>query len=55
MNAKTLESIKFPQNMLNALLNEDIGELMEYRHLIGDPKYREILGQAYGNKLGMLA
>ena len=41
--------------MLNAVLNEDTGELMEYRHLIGDPKYREIWGQAYGNELGSLA
>ena len=28
---------------------------MEYRHLIGNPKYREIWGQDYGNKLGRLA
>ena len=28
---------------------------MEYRHLIGNPKYREIWGQAYGNELGRLA
>ena len=41
--------------MLNAVLNEDTGELMEYRHLIGNPKYREIWGQAYGNELGRLA
>ena len=41
--------------MLNAVLNKDIGELMEYRHLIGDPKYREIWEQYYGNELGRLA
>ena len=28
---------------------------MEFRHLIGDRKYREIWGQAYGNELGRLA
>ena len=28
---------------------------MEYRHLIGDPKYREIWVQAYVNELGRLA
>ena len=40
--------------MFNAVLNEDTGELMEYQHLIGNPKYREIWGQAYGNELGRL-
>ena len=44
MNARTLASRKFSRHMLNAVLNEDTGELMEYRHLIGDPKYREIWG-----------
>ena len=42
MNARTLVSRKFPRHMLNAVLNEDTGKLMEYRHLIGNPKYREI-------------
>ena len=32
MNARTLASRKFPRHMLNAVLNEDTGELMEYRH-----------------------
>ena len=49
INARTLASSKFPRHMLNAVLNEDTGEIMEYRHLIGNPKYREIWGQAYGN------
>ena len=55
MDARLLASRKFPPHMLNAVLNEDTGELMEYRHLIGSPKYREIWGQAYGNELGRLA
>ena len=54
MNTITLAPRNFPRHMLNAVLNEDTGELMEYKHLIGDPKYREILGQAYGNELGRL-
>ena len=49
MKARTMAARKSPRHMLNAVLNEDTGELMEYRHLIGDPKYREICGQAYGN------
>ena len=55
MNARTLASRNFPRHMLNAVLNEDTGELMEYRHLIGDPKYKKIWGQAYSNELGSLA
>ena len=55
MNARIMASRKFPQHMINAVLNEDTGELMECRQLIGDPKYREIWGQAYGNELGRLA
>ena len=55
MNAKILAARKLPGHMLNAVLNEDTGELMEYRHLIRDPKYREMWGQAYGNELGRLA
>ena len=49
MNARTLASIKSPRHMLNAVLNKDTGELMEYIHLIRDPKYREIWGQSYNN------
>ena len=49
MNTRTLESRKSPRHMLNAVLNEDTGELMDYQELIGNPNYREILGQAYGN------
>ena len=55
MNARTLASRKFPRHVLNAVLNKDTGKLVEYRHLIGDQKYRKIWGQAYGNKLGRLA
>ena len=40
--------------MLNAVLDEETGELMEYRHLLKNPKYREIWGHSYGNELGRL-
>ena len=36
-------------------MNEEKGELMEYRHLIGNPKYRELWKNSYGNELGRLA
>ena len=55
MNTRTLVSRKFSRHMMNVVLNEDTGELMEYRHIIGNPKYREIWVQAYGNELGRLA
>eukprot|EP00804_Cyclotella_cryptica_P025846 CCRYP_002712-RB/>CCRYP_002712-RB protein AED:0.33 eAED:0.33 QI:0/0/0/1/0/0/2/0/411 len=45
----------FPTDFLNAILNEDTGELMEYRNLIKDPKYSTIWRKAYGKELGRLA
>eukprot|EP00804_Cyclotella_cryptica_P000948 CCRYP_018392-RA/>CCRYP_018392-RA protein AED:0.39 eAED:0.39 QI:0/0/0/1/0/0.5/2/0/263 len=45
----------FPTDFLNAILNEETGELMEYRHLIKDPKYTTIWRKAYGKELGRLA
>ena len=40
--------------MLNAVLGEDTGELMEMRHLMKNPKYRELWGKFYVNELGRL-
>jgi hypothetical protein len=33
--------------MLNAGLNDETGELMEYRHLVSNPKYRDTWKNAY--------
>ena len=55
LTPRAAAGLKFPRQMLNAVLNEDTGELMEYRHLIGNPKYREIWGRSFGNELGRLA
>eukprot|EP00804_Cyclotella_cryptica_P008148 CCRYP_004621-RA/>CCRYP_004621-RA protein AED:0.29 eAED:0.29 QI:0/0/0/1/0/0/3/0/521 len=41
--------------MLHAVLNDETGELMEYRHLIANPKYRDTWQNAYGKELGRLA
>ena len=38
--------------MLNAVLNEDIVKLMEYRHLMKSPKYCHIYGTSYRKELG---
>ena len=55
LTPRAAAGLKSPCQMLNVVLNEDTGELMEYRHLIGNPKYREIWGQSFGNELGRLA
>ena len=31
------------------------GEMLEYRHLIKRPEYREVWGKSYGNEIGRLA
>ena len=49
-----LVSQKFPQEVLTAVLNEETGELVEYCHLIGNPKYRELWQHSYGNEVGQL-
>ena len=48
-------SRKYPKEDLAAVLNEETGELMEYRHLIADPNYRKIWKPAYGKEVGRLA
>ena len=55
MDARTLASRTFQRHMLNAVLDKDMGEIMEYIHLIGNPKYRDIWSYVYGNELGRLA
>lgn len=41
--------------MANAVLDSETGELMEYRHLMKKPKYKDIWGKAFGNEVGRLA
>eukprot|EP00804_Cyclotella_cryptica_P016361 CCRYP_009916-RA/>CCRYP_009916-RA protein AED:0.68 eAED:0.37 QI:0/0/0/1/1/1/2/0/308 len=45
----------FPTDMLHAVLNDETAELMEYRHLVSNPKYRDTWKNAYGKELGQLA
>ena len=54
-SALTLASRNFPQAVLAAVLNKETGELMEYCHLIGNPKYRGLWQNLYGNEVGRLA
>ena len=45
----------FPPEILNAVLDMDTGELLEMRHLLINPKYKEVWGKSYTTKLGRLA
>ena len=40
---------KLPIKILNTVLDEETGELMEIRHLMNKPKYRKVWGTYYGN------
>eukprot|EP00804_Cyclotella_cryptica_P023186 CCRYP_000381-RA/>CCRYP_000381-RA protein AED:0.13 eAED:0.11 QI:0/0/0/1/0.33/0.25/4/0/1130 len=55
LSARHMMQRCFPSNSLAAVLNDDTGELMEYRHLIANPKYRDTWTSAYGKELGRLA
>ena len=55
VTAKATSTRRYPKEMLAAVLNEETGELMEYRHLIANPKYRKIWKPAYGKEIGRLA
>ena len=59
LTPKSTASRKFPKNffseMAAAVLDGDTGELLEYRHLMKNPKYKEIWGNLFGNKVGRLA
>jgi hypothetical protein len=46
---------KFPLEMLNAVLDMDTGKLMEMKHLLVNPKYKEVWGKLYTTELGRLA
>ena len=44
-----LASRHLPIKMINAVLDEDTGELMECRHLMKSPKYRQLYGNPTQN------
>ena len=54
MYPRNLASQKFPFKMINAVLDEDTWELMEYRHLVKNPKYRQLYNKSYEKELGCL-
>jgi len=58
-SARQLASRKYPAQFIsdyaNAVLDDETGELLEYRHLIKRPKYKEQWGFSFGNEIGRLA
>jgi len=58
LSAQKMASRKFSMiwlcKMVNPVLGEN-GKLLEYRHLIANPKTRATWTHSYGNKLGRLA
>jgi len=55
ITARNASCRKFPKNMLNAVLDMTTSELMEMRHLLVNPKYKELWGNSYTKELGRLA
>jgi hypothetical protein len=41
--------------MLHAILDKTTGHFMEMRHLLVNPKYKELWGKSYKKELGSLA
>ena len=41
--------------MISAILDEDTGEFMEYRHLMKNPNYHPLYHNSYAKELGHLA
>ena len=54
VSARTLSHWQYSKEVLATLLNKETGELMEYRHLIGNHRYRVLWIKSNGNKLGHL-
>ncbi len=55
LSLESLVSRCFPLEMINAVLNKETGEIMEYRHIMKSPKYRNLYKNSYSKELGRLA
>jgi hypothetical protein len=55
ITARNASCRKFPMEMLNAVLDMTTGKLMEMRHLLVNPKYKDLWGKSYTKELGRLA
>ena len=50
-----LSGRRVPLEMLNAILNEETGEIMEYQHIMKSPQYMNLYKNSYSKELGRLA
>ena len=48
-------SLKLFCEFAGAVLDEETGDLLEYRHLIKHSNHKKVWGGAFGNKVGRLA
>ena len=59
LTARNTCSQKFPMQFLveymNAVLDGETGELLEYRQLIQRPKYKDVWSKSFANEIGRLA
>lgn len=59
LQAQNLATRQFPtqflQDMIGAVMDSDTGDMLEYRHLLKNPKYRETWSKAFGKEIGRLA
>ena len=59
IDARQLASRRFPLEFLcefaNAVMDQETGDMLEYRQLIKRPKFRETWSKAFGKEIGRLA
>ena len=55
MSPRKLAGRKFPLKIINAVLNEETGEIIEYRQVIKNPKYRKLYEKSFSKEIGRLA
>ncbi len=51
ITARNASCRKFPMEMLNAVLDMTTGKLMEMRHLLVNPQYKDLWGKSYTKEL----
>ena len=55
MSPQNLAQRRYPSEMINAVLNQETGEMMEYRQVMKKPKYRTLYEKVYAKEIGRLA
>ena len=54
LSPRQLSSRRFPIEMINAVLNEETCKLMEYNHIIKNPKYCQLYATSCSKELRRL-